>query len=82
MSLSQEIWEKDVLNGLKTCGIPMIPLMTMESWQIFLIMDHLMKMTFFFLMRGDEDHLGDFYFDQFFIIIIIIIIIIFKNLKF
>ena len=72
MSLSHEIWVKDVLNGLKTCGIPMIPLVTTDSWQKFLIMDLLMKMTifFFFFLRGDEDDLGDVYFDQFFIIIL------------
>ena len=74
----QEIQEKDMLEGLKTCGIPMIPLMTTESWQKFLIMDHLMKITFIIFLRGDEDDLGDFYFDLFFIIIIFF----FKNLKF
>ena len=41
MSLYQEIWEEDVLKGLKTCAIPMIPLMTMDS----LLMTDLLMMT-------------------------------------
>jgi len=41
MSLYQEIWEEDVLKGLKTCAIPMIPLMTINS----LLMTDLLMMT-------------------------------------
>ena len=41
MSFYQEIWEEDALKGLKTCAIPMITLMTMDS----LLMTDLLMMT-------------------------------------